>query len=147
MALVALWPCALAAQQVMPASRTAQASGIDQPLTDRPGDAVRGRLIVMDRRLGQCLLCHSGPFPEQRLQGDLASDLRGVGARRTAAQLRQQLVDARRNDLDTLMPSYFSTEDLVRVTDRWRGRTLLEAQQIEDVLAFLLTLRETGPGS
>lgn len=126
----------------MQAASGTTVAGLEQPLTAQAGDAARGRAIVADRRVGLCLLCHSGPFPEERQQGNLASDLRGAGLRWNAAQLRLRLVDARRINPDTLMPSYFSTEGLVQVGARWRGRTLLEAQQIEDVVAFLLTLRE-----
>jgi sulfur-oxidizing protein SoxX len=129
--------CALLGSLAAPAQEMAQ------PLTGVAGDAARGRAVVLDRRLGMCLLCHSGPFPEERLQGNLASDLAGVGQRWSAAQLRQRLVDPRRLNPQTLMPAYFSTEGLNQVAARWRGRTLLEAQQVEDVLAFLLTLR--GP--
>ena len=128
----ALWLVLAASAQEMP-----------QSLTGTAGDAARGRAILLDRRLGMCLLCHGGPFPEERLQGNLASDLAGVGQRWSAAQLRQRLVDPRRLNPETLMPAYFSTEGLNQVAARWRGRTLLDAQQVEDVLAFLLTLR--GP--
>ncbi len=122
----------------------APAQEITQPLTAAPGDALRGRAIVADRHVGMCLLCHSGPFPEERSQGNLASDLSGVGSRWTAAQLRLRLVDARRLNPDTIMPSYFSAQGLSQVAERWRGKTMLEAQQVEDVLAFLLTLRSAG---
>lgn len=125
-------------------SVTGSAQEIAQALTDTPGDAARGRAIVADRRVGLCLLCHSGPFPEERAQGNLASDLSGAGSRWTAAQLRARLVDARRLNPDTIMPSYFSIEGLNQVAGRFRGKTILDAQQIEDVLSFLLTLRAPG---
>ena len=120
------------------------AQEIVQPLTATPGDAARGRAIVLDRRAGLCLLCHSGPFPEERAQGNLASDLSGAGSRWTAAQLRARLVDARRFNPETIMPSYFSFDGMNQVAGRFRGKTILEAQQIEDLLAFLLTLRAAG---
>lgn len=125
-------------------SVTGSAQEIAQALTDTPGDAARGRAIVADRRVGLCLLCHSGPFPGERAQGNLASDLSGAGSRWTAAQLRARLVDARRLNPDTIMPSYFSIEGLNQVAGRFRGKTILDAQQIEDVLSFLLTLRAPG---
>lgn len=114
---------------------------LPRPLTDAPGDPDRGRALVVDRQTGLCLLCHSGPFPEERFQGTLAPDLAGVGSRLSPGQLRLRLVDSRRLAPDTLMPPYFSTDDLRQVGDAWRGRTILSAQQIEDVVAFLATLQ------
>jgi sulfur-oxidizing protein SoxX len=116
---------------------------IPAPLTRAPGDAARGRAIVVNRQRGLCLLCHSGPFPEERFQGDLAPDLAGAGARWTEGQLRLRLVDGRRLNPDSLMPSYYRVDDgLVRVGPAWKGRPILTAEEIEDVVAFLLTLRD-----
>ena len=117
---------------------------IDASLTGRPGDPARGRTIVMDRQVGLCLLCHSGPFPEVRFLGTLAPDLAGAGARWREGELRLRLVDGRRQNPDTIMPSYYRTEDLTRVARPFAGKPLLEAEQIEDVVAFLTTLQDTG---
>ncbi|WP_207485952.1 sulfur oxidation c-type cytochrome SoxX [Arenibaculum pallidiluteum] len=114
---------------------------IPAPLTGQPGDAARGRAIAASRQKGLCLLCHSGPFPEERFQGNLAPDLAGVGARLSEGRLRLRLVDGRRLDPDTIMPSYYRTDGLNRVGAAWRDRTLLTAQEIEDLVAFLATLR------
>ena len=105
------------------------------------GDAEKGRAIVASRQLGLCLLCHSGPFPEERFQGNLAPDLRGAGARLNAEQLRQRLVDPARFNPNTIMPAYSKTDGLTRVTPSLRGKTLLTDQQIEDVVAYLVTLK------
>lgn len=115
---------------------------IPEPLTGAPGDPARGRAIVTDRSRGLCLLCHAGPFPEERFQGNLAPDLAGVGARRSPGQLRLRLVDGRALNPDTIMPSYYSLTGLVRVGRAWQGRPILSAPEIEDVVAFLATLRE-----
>jgi sulfur-oxidizing protein SoxX len=123
----------------------ALAEGLPEPLTATPGDASRGRAIIADRSRGLCLLCHSGPFPEERFQGSLAPSLAGVGARLSAAELRLRLVDSRRVNPDSIMPAYHRAEGLHRVAPALRGRTLLQAQEVEDVLAFLLTLREESP--
>jgi sulfur-oxidizing protein SoxX len=120
------------------------ASGEDSipaPLTGARGDPARGRAIVVNRQVGLCLLCHSGPFPEERFQGNLAPDLTGAGARWSEGQLRQRIVDSSRINPATIMPAYHRTEGLVRVAPAWRGKPVLSAAQIEDVVAFLMTLR------
>ncbi len=117
--------------------------GIPLPLTGQPGDAARGRAIVANRQVGLCLLCHTGPIAEERFQGNLAPDLDGAGQRWTAAQLRLRIVDASRFNPDTIMPAYFKTDGLQRVAPALQGKTILDAQQIEDVVAWLQTLR--GP--
>ncbi len=120
---------------------TFDGAGISKPLTSSPGDAQRGRAIVVNRQLGLCLLCHSGPFPEEPSAGNLATSLDGVGARWTQAQLRARIVDARRLDPSSLMPAFHSTANHQRVAPGWAGRPILDAQQVEDVVAFLQTLK------
>lgn len=110
------------------------------PLTDQPGDPARGRAIVVDRTRGLCLLCHSGPFAEARFQGDLAPSLAGAGARNTPAQLRQRIADSRVVNPASIMPAYFRSTGLAAVAPAFAGRTILSAQEIEDVVAFLATL-------
>lgn len=117
---------------------------IREPLTYRPGDPARGRAIVVDRRKGLCLLCHSGPFPQERFQGDLAPSLAGAADRNTVGRLRLRLVDSRRVNPDTIMPAYFEASGRQRVAPEFSGRTILEAQEIEDVVAFLATLKSEG---
>ena len=115
---------------------------LPNPLTGQRGDPARGRAIVADRQTGLCLLCHSGPFPEEPSQGDLAPDLRGAGTRWTEAQLRLRIIDPMRLNPATIMPAYGRSEGLWRAAPAFRGRTLLTPQQIEDVVAFLATLRD-----
>lgn len=111
------------------------------PLTDTPGDAQRGRAIVANRQVGLCLLCHSGPIPEERFQGNLAPDLAGAGSRYSEGQLRLRIADSRRAHPQTIMPSYLRTDGLSRVGAQWRGKALLTPQQVEDVVAYLVTLK------
>jgi sulfur-oxidizing protein SoxX len=121
---------------------TVVGDAIPASLTGQPGDAARGRAIVTNRQVGLCLLCHSGPFPEQKLQGTMAPDLQGAGTRSTEGQLRLRIVDAGRLNRDTIMPAYYRIDGLARVAPQFRGKPILTAQQIEDVVAFLTTLRE-----
>jgi L-cysteine S-thiosulfotransferase len=123
-------------------SFSVSADGIPASLTGAPGDRARGRAIVSNRQVGLCLLCHSGPFPEERLQGTLAPDLTGVGARWSEAQVRLRIVDAAVINPDTIMPPYYRVEGLQRVAPAFRGKPILTAEQIEDVVAFLMTLKE-----
>ncbi|WP_027571101.1 sulfur oxidation c-type cytochrome SoxX [Bradyrhizobium sp. WSM1743] len=115
--------------------------GIPASLTGFPGDAARGRALVLARTT-TCILCHSGPFPETRFQGDLAPDLSGAGNRWSVSQLRLRLVDASRFNPDTIMPSYYRNDGLVRVGRNFAGKPILSAAEIEDIVAFLATLRD-----
>jgi sulfur-oxidizing protein SoxX len=123
-------------------SYTPIGDAIPQSLTGQPGDATRGRAIVVNRQKGLCLLCHTGPFAEERFQGDLAPSLAGAGSRSTEGQLRLRLVDSRRVNAETIMPSYYRLDGLHRVGATWQGKPVLTADEIEDVVAFLLTLKE-----
>ena len=115
---------------------------MSESLTGATGDPARGRAIVTNRQVGLCLLCHSGPFPEERFQGNLAPDLKGAGARWTEGQLRLRIVDSSRINPGSIMPAYHRTEGLTRVAPAYRGKPILTAGEIEDVVAFLVTLRE-----
>jgi sulfur-oxidizing protein SoxX len=139
-ALVVSWCGAIAAQDAL-RSYTVVGDAIPQSLTGQPGDPARGRAIVIKRET-TCLLCHSGPFPEERFQGDLATDLRGAGRRWSPAELRLRMVDAARLNPATIMPSFYRTDGLYRVAPAWRGKPILTAEQVEDVVAYLATLRE-----
>ncbi len=115
---------------------------LPESLTGAKGDPARGRAIVTNRGVGLCLLCHTGPFPEERFQGNLAPDLKGAGARFTEGQLRLRIADSRGINPASIMPAYHRTEGLTRVAPAYRGKPILNAGEIEDVVAFLLTLTE-----
>ena len=115
--------------------------GIAAPLTTIAGDATRGRAIVANGRVGMCLLCHQAPIPEATFQGNLAPSIVSAASRSTAAQLRLRLIDGRSLNPDSIMPSYYRVTGLTRVGDAWQSRPILDAQQIEDVVAYLLTLK------
>lgn len=122
---------------------TVVGDAIPQSLTGQAGDAARGRTVVTDRQKGLCLLCHTGPFPEQRFQGNLAPDLRGAGSRSDEGQLRLRLVDSSKVNPSTIMPAYYRLDGLTRVGGAWQGKPVLSAEDVEDVVAFLLTLKDT----
>jgi sulfur-oxidizing protein SoxX len=130
---------AAAAQEL--GSYSVVGDAIPEPLTNARGDAARGRALVIERS-STCILCHSGPFPEQKFQGDLAPDLSGSGSRSSEGQLRLRLVDASRLNAATIMPSYYRVDGLDRVGTLWRGKPILSAEQIEDIVAYLASLRE-----
>ena len=132
-------PGAAGAQTLRPYAVVGDA--IPEPLTPARGDATRGRDLIVERS-STCILCHSGPFPEQKFQGDLAPSLAGSGSRWSEGQLRLRLVDASRLNAATIMPSYYRIDDLQRVGTLWRGKPVLSAEQIEDIVAYLVTLRE-----
>ena len=114
---------------------------LDTPLTAQPAEPLAGRRVVLDRALSACLLCHTGPFPAPHLHGSIGPDLTDVGARLDPGQLRLRLVSSARLNPETVMPSYYATQGLNRVGTPWREQTILTAQQIEDVVAYLSGLR------
>jgi L-cysteine S-thiosulfotransferase len=115
---------------------------IPTSLTGMAGDAAKGRSIVANRQVGLCLLCHSGPLPEERFQGNLAPSLAGAGSRWSEGQLRLRLADSKRLNPESIMPAYYRTNGLNQVAKNVQGQSLLASQQIEDVLAYLTTLKQ-----
>jgi sulfur-oxidizing protein SoxX len=116
---------------------------IDRPLAERPGDASRGGVIALDFSKGDCNACHRLPAPGMQADafGDIGPDLAGVGSRLTAPQLRQQIVDARAIDPDTLMPPFHAITGLTRVDPKYAGLPILTDQEVEDLVAYLTTLK------
>lgn len=113
---------------------------VPKPLTATPGDPARGREVIAGRD-GNCLLCHAVPGTGERFMGNVGPPLAGVGARLTAAQMRLRIVDPTRVNRDAVMPSYYRVRGLTAVAREYAGRTILSAQQIEDAIAYLQTLR------
>jgi sulfur-oxidizing protein SoxX len=115
---------------------------VNTPLTDTPGDSARGREIVRDAANATCLICHAMPIPEEPDHGDIGPPLAGVASRYGEGELRLRLIDPQKINPDSVMPGYYKLEGLHRVDIPYVGKTIYTAQQIEDVLAYLLTLRE-----
>jgi sulfur-oxidizing protein SoxX len=139
LAAALLTPGAIGAQALRPYA--VEGDAIPEPLTNTRGDVTRGRALVVDRT-STCILCHNGPFPEQKFQGDVAPSLSGTGSRWSEGQLRLRLVDGLRLNAATIMPSYYRVDGLTRVSPALRGKPILSAEQIEDIVAYLITLRE-----
>jgi len=138
-----LLACAAACAAAVALAQGFEAVGdaIPRPLTAEPGDPARGRSIVVNRDQGGCILCHEVPGETQF--GNIASALAGAGERLSVAQLRLRVADSSRLNPDTPMPAYYRTEGLAQVAAAYRGKPVLSAQQVEDVVAWLATLR--GP--
>lgn len=139
MMLVAMAGCAVAAAPVLEPYRV-NGDAIHAALLPTAGDPARGR-EVMAGRDANCLLCHAVPETGIRFMGNIAPSLSGIGSRLSAGQLRLRIVDQSRVNADTVMPSYYRIEGLVRVAPGYRGKPVLTAQQIEDVVAYLQTLK------
>lgn len=118
---------------------------IAQSLTGKKGDPIAGRKVAINRRLGNCLACHTMPIPEQSFQGKIGPNLAGVASRYKEGELRLRIVNPKKINPETFMPAYYRTKGLHRVQKKWRGKTILSAQQVEDVVAYLMTLREDTP--
>lgn len=115
------------------------------PLSARPGDPARGAQLVADRQKSLCVLCHAGPFPNPHLQGTIAPDLAGVGSRLTIDQIRLRVVDMKRLNPTSIMPTYgeaLPSDDDRRVAAQWRGKPVLAPADIEDIVVYLATLKE-----
>ena len=112
---------------------------IPKALAAEPGDAARGRSVMVNRDQGGCTLCHE--VPGETRFGDIAPSLAGVGAKLSIGQLRLRVADSTRVNPDTPMPAYYRTEGLRQVAAAYRGKTVLTAQQVEDVVAYLATLK------
>jgi len=132
--------CNLAAAQALVPFQVVNGE-IRAPLTATPGDPARGRLIASDRNEGACVLCHVLPDVDARA-GNIGPALAGVGSRLSAGQLRLRVVDPTRLQPDTVMPAYYRVEGLHDVAAAYRGKPVLTAQQVEDVVAYLGTLKQ-----
>lgn len=137
-------PVVMLLSATTPASAMAD-DAIDAPLTGRPGDPARGERLVADRQKSLCTLCHTGPFPAPHLHGSIAPDLAGVGRRLTEGQIRLRVADMKRLNPASIMPAYGRPADddpQRRVAAAWRGRPILDDGEIEDLVAYLVTLKE-----
>jgi sulfur-oxidizing protein SoxX len=114
---------------------------IRQSLTGKPGDPDNGRKVAINRKKGNCLACHTMPVPEQPFHGRIGPPLTGIGARYTPEQLRLRVVNPKVVNPNTIMPSFYKTDGYNRPLKKFADGTILSAQEVEDVVAYLTTLR------
>lgn len=114
---------------------------IPKSLTGKPGDPANGRKVAINRKQGNCLACHKLPIPEQPFHGEVGPDLNGVGSRMSAAEMRLRIVDSKALNPDTIMPAFYRADGFHRVLKDFEGKTILTAEQVEDVVAYLETLK------
>lgn len=139
-ALVFAWGTGSAGAEDALVRYRVQGDAIPAPLTAEPGNAERGRQIVVSRDVN-CVLCHAVPDSDERFTGNIGPTLSGVARRLTPSQLRLRVVDQTRINRDTAMPAYYRVDGLNEVAQRYRGKPVLTAQEVEDVVAYLSTLK------
>ena len=114
---------------------------IAKSLTGKPGNAANGRKLAINRKLGNCLACHVMPIPEQTFHGLVGPDLNGVASRRSAGEVRLLIVNPKLANPDTIMPAFYRKDGLHRVMKKFQGKTMLSAEQVEDLVAYTMTLK------
>jgi len=140
MLALGMWTGLAGAAEDTPAYRVV-ADGIPESLAAGTGDADRGRKLIVARESANCVLCHAIPDPAVRIHGDVGPSLAGIGARLTAPQLRLRISDSLRLNPATVMPSYYKVEGLDRVAAQYAGKPVLTAQEVEDIVAYLASVR------
>ncbi len=147
-AIVAGMP-SVAAGPPAPSAIEFDAGSVSQALTEQPGDVDRGKVVMSTNSLGNCVACHQvSAMPDVDFQGNVGPSLDGVADRYDEAHLRGMVMDAKRTFDGTIMPAFYKNEGYVRAGDGYTGKAaegtippILDAQQVEDVVAYLLTLK------
>jgi L-cysteine S-thiosulfotransferase len=116
-------------------------TSIPKSLTGKAGDAKKGRKLAIHRKKGNCLACHKLPIPEQQFHGNIGPDLAGVAGRYSEGEMRLRLVDPKVVNDDTIMPSFYRNTGYTAVLKKFKGKTVISAQDVEDILAYLKTLK------
>ncbi len=111
-------------------------------LTGRPGDPNKGREVAINRQQGNCLACHQiSALKDEPYHGNVGPSLDGVASRLSEGEMRLRIVDPTKVNPDTMMPPFYRADGLNKVMTQFQGKTILTAEQVEDVVAFLKTLR------
>ena len=117
-------------------------NSIPKSLTGKPGEAANGRKVAINRKKGNCLACHKMPIPEQQFHGEVGPDLAGVGSRYSVGEIRLRVVNPKILNEATIMPSFYRTDGYHRVLKNFKGKSIISAQEVEDIVAYLVTLKE-----
>jgi len=141
LAAVAAMPAGVGAEELAKFT-IKDGESIPQSLTGQPGDSINGRKVAINRKKGNCLACHVMPVPEQPFHGAVGPALSGVGSRYDAGELRLRIVNPKYANPDSIMPSFYKADGFHRVLKGFEGRSMLSAQEVEDVVAYLVTLKE-----
>lgn len=115
-------------------------NSITASLTGKAGDPVKGREVAINRKKGNCLACHAMPVPEQPYHGEVGPDLNGVADRLSEGEIRLRIVNPKYSNPNTIMPAFYRTEGLHMVAKKFQGKPMLTAAEVEDVVAYLMTL-------
>lgn len=114
---------------------------IAKSLTGKPGNATNGRKLAINRKKGNCLACHVMPIPEQPYHGNVGPDLNGVASRLSEGEVRLRIVNPKVFNPDTIMPAFYRKDGFVRVLKKFKGKTMLSASDVEDLIAYTMTLK------
>ena len=117
-------------------------SSIDESLTGVNGDPEKGRALSINRKKGNCLACHQMPIPEQSFHGNIGPELHGVGDRYSMGELRLRIVNPKVFNDETIMPAFYKNTGFNRIHKKFAGKTILSAQEIEDIVAYVSMLGE-----
>lgn len=139
--VAALTAPALVAAQGAASYRIVDDSSIPESLTGKAGDPAKGRAVAINRKQGNCLACHVMPVPEQPFHGKVGPDLSDVASRYSEGELRLRVVDPKVLNAATIMPAFYRTDGFHRVAKKFNGKSILTAEQVEDVVAYLMTLK------
>lgn len=131
---------AIAAEKML-AKYVINKGAIAKSLTGKPGNAANGRKLAINRKKGNCLACHVMPIPEQPFHGNVGPELNGVTSRLTEGQVRLRIVDSKFFNKETIMPAFYKNTGFTRVLKKFKGKAMLSAAQIEDLVAYTMTLK------
>lgn len=131
------------AEDVLPSSVVYEDGAVRTALTDAAGNAANGRKVFASRKLGNCLACHANEdLAEQSFHGQVGPPLNGVAERWSEAELRGIVSNSKMMFEGTIMPAFYKDNGYTRPLKKFEGKSILSAQQVEDVVAYLITLDE-----